>query len=166
MKQKTNRYGMVLITAVSLMLTGCDRSTDPDNGHVDEMEVVHIIDRTQTAQPVIATWTHDDGWDLDVLYTLSLSDDTRPYLSLGVEVYDSHGDQLELCESCEYEIRYWLARDAATGIIDLSDEESLFHGDHVHIYGLQPGETEIEFILWHNNHADAATTPILFRVVE
>ncbi len=164
----TFRSIMLIVLPAFLIIAGCDRSTDPDNGHVDDMEVVNIIDRTQTARPVIATWTHDDGWDVEVLYELSKSaEEDRTRVSLGVDVYNSLNEKLELCEGCEYEIRYWTVLGATEGIIDLSlDEEILFHGDHVHIYGLEEGETQIEFILWHGDHADAATTPVTFRVVE
>ncbi len=167
---KSNEFltGLFLLIFTFLFFAGCDRSTEPDNGHVDDMETVNIIDRTVTARPVIATWTHDDGWDTNVLYELSKSaEEERTRVSLGIEVYNSHGEQLELCEGCEYEARYWISQNAPTDVIDLSlDEDILFHGDHVHIYGLEVGETMIEFILWHGDHADAATTPVTFRVVE
>jgi hypothetical protein len=167
MSNKSLIRGSFLLIMTIIFVAGCERSTDHDNGHIDDMEVVHIIDRTLTARPVIATWTHDDGWDVDVLYELSMSaEEHRTRVSLGVEVYNSLDQKLELCEGCENEIRYWLATGAQTGIIDLSDEDILFHGDHVHIYGLATGETRIEFILWHDDHADAATTPVSIRVTE
>jgi len=168
MRSHTFLLALFLLIPAIIFLAGCDRSTDPDNDHVDDMEIVNIIDRTITARPILATWTHDDGWDRNVLYELSKSaEEDRTRVSLGVEVFNSHGEQLELCEGCEYEIRYWIAQNAPTGIIDLSlDEDILFHGDHVHIYGIDVGETRIEFILWHGDHADAATTSITFRVVE
>jgi len=164
--------GLVFISAGILFIAGCDRSTDPHDDEHRDMEEVRIIDRTQTARPVIATWTYDGGWEFieydDVLYELSISaEDDRTRVSLGVEVYDHDGDQLELDEAGEYQVRYWTAQGAQEGIIDLSiDENNLFHGDHVYIYGLEIGETEIEFILWHGDHADAATDPVPFRVVE
>lgn len=144
------------------MITGCDR--DDHHHHHAEMHRVNIIDRTQTARPVIATWTRADGWNVDVLYELNIANER---VSLGVEIFDDHNDPIEICRGCEYQVRYWIAQGATEGIIDLSlNQDLLFHGDHVHIYALATGETEIEFLLWHGDHADAATTPVRFRVVE
>lgn len=168
MNSKILALGLLLILPAIILFTGCDRSTDPnDQGHRD-MEELRVIDRTQTARPVIAIWTHDDGWDQDVLYELSKSaEEDRTRVSLGAEIYTGQGEQIPLGEDQEFKIRYWIAQNAQEGIIDLSlDEDVLFHGDHVHIYGLEIGETEIEFLLWHGDHADAATDPITFRVVE
>lgn len=166
MISKKMLLSLFLLIPAMIFITGCDRD-DHDHGHED-MERVNIIDRTQTARPVIATWTHAAGWNTDVLYELSVSaEENRTRVSLGVEVFNDHDEKIELCENCEFEVRYWIAQGASQGIIDLSvDEAELFHGDHVYIYGLNLGETEIEFILWHGGHADASTTPVTFRVVE
>ncbi len=172
MNKTAKMFGLFFILPVVIFIAGCERSTDPhDNGHRD-MEEVRIIDRTQTARPVIATWTHDDGWEFieyaDAIYELSKSaEEDRTRVSLGVEIYDHNGDQIELDEAGEYQVRYWIAEGAQEGVIDISlDEDILFHGDHVHIYGLEVGETEVEFILWHGDHADAVTDPAPFKVVE
>lgn len=40
----------------------------------------------------------------------------------------------------------------------------IFHCDHVHIYPLQAGNVDLEFLLWHDDHADGNTDPIRFVV--
>jgi hypothetical protein len=166
MKSKKMLLSLFLLIPAMIFIAGCDRD-DHDHGHED-MERVNIIDRTQTARPVIATWTRANGWNTDVLYELSVSaDENLTRVTFGVDVFNDHNEKLELCENCEFEARYWITEGAPQGIIDLSyDDDVLFHGDHVYVYGLTLGETQVEFILWHAGHADASTTPVTFRVVE
>lgn len=165
MQSKRLLFGLFILIPAIIFLAGCERSHDHDNGH-EELEEVRIIDRSNNQ--IIGTWTHADGWDVDVLYELSESaEEDRTRVSLGARIFNNHGDEIPLGRNEEFEVRYWLAQDAQEGIIDFSfTDDQLYHGDHVHIYGLAQGETEIEFTLWHGGHADAATTPVTFRVIE
>jgi hypothetical protein len=126
-----------------------------DHDHDHELNRVEIIDRGQTAQPVIATWIAGEGWEGE-LPEVGIGDDDR--LSLGVRMFDGEGEQL-IERDGEYTARYALADGAAAGILDF-DQFELYHGDHVHMYGAAEGTTRIVFVLWHDDHADANTDPI------
>ncbi len=156
MNSKT--YVLALASTVALAACGSD-----DHGHPPDGDLVRaeIIDRGQTSQPVIAEWNAGEGWDGE-LPEAGIGEDNR--LSLGVRMYDADGDQLIEREG-EYTARYALADGAATGVLDLDGEE-IFHGDHVHIYGAAEGSTEIIFVLWHDDHVEASTTPISITVAD
>lgn len=145
-----------------------DGATDPISievhGHDEDLATVEIIDRGETGRPVVATWHHDEGWDGE-LPVLNLAEAER--VSLGARMYDGHGDEYTLEEDGEWSVRYWVPQDAPEGVVDLDHEDDvLFHGDHVHVYGEGAGETEIFFILWHVDHAEADTDPIPFVVID
>jgi hypothetical protein len=164
MKSTLRTLGYLLIVPAIMFINGCD-DHDDDNGHQD-LEEVRIIDRSNNQ--ILGTWVRGTGWDVDVLYELSMSaEEDLTRVSLGARMFNDHGGEITLGRNEEYEVRYWLAQGAQAGVIDFSlADDLLFHGDHVHIYGLTPGETQIEFTLWHANHADAATDEITFKVVE
>jgi len=46
------------------------------------------------------------------------------------------------------------------------DLVGIFHCDHIHFYPESVGTAEVEFLLWHVDHADERTDPITIRVVE
>jgi hypothetical protein len=46
------------------------------------------------------------------------------------------------------------------------DLVGIFHCDHIHFYPESEGTAEVEFLLWHVNHADERTDPITVRVEE
>ncbi len=158
MKNFTFLNVFVLI-AGALIIAGCNRSTDPDDH--EDMEQVVILDRSAAARTVIATWTHDDGWDVASLPDLNLGGNR---MSLTVEIYD-HQDEMITLDGDEYYVQYGLSQGAPTGVIDISRND-LFHGDHVYIYPLAIGTTQIEFALFHVDHADGYTEPIGITVVE
>jgi len=161
-----NRFVKQFLTVLAfpgvLVLAGCDRSsTELDDDH-NEFARVEVVDRGQAARPVVATWRAGEGWS-GSLPNVSLSS-TNQRISIGFRVYDDDGDQLELAG--EYSIRYALSQGATQGIVDMGHADNvLFHGDHVHIYGQAPGTTQIQFVLWHIDHADDATDPVTVRVV-
>lgn len=158
------RAGLALSLPVLALAPACDRSsTDPNGDPHRELDRVEIIDRGQTAQPIVATWTADGGWDTNALPSIDLEHQER--VSLGVNIYDSDGVQLTLQSGGEYSARYALASGAQQGVIDLDrPDDNIFHGDHVHIYGLDEGTTQVQFVLWHADHADGSTDPISIEV--
>lgn len=158
------RFATVLLVPAALALGACERSTTgPDDEH-NEFHTVEVIDRGQTSRPVVATWVAGQGWTGSIP-SISLSS-TNQRISIGFRVLSSDGDELELSEDDE-SIRYALATGAPQGVIDTSHPDNvLFHGDHVHIYGLAPGTTQVQFILWHIDHADDATDAIQVTVVD
>jgi len=46
------------------------------------------------------------------------------------------------------------------------DLVGIFHCDHIHFYPESVGTAQVEFLLWHVDHADERTDPITIRVVE
>jgi hypothetical protein len=147
----------------ALAVAGCDRHPhDPEDHSLGRVE---IIDRGQTERPVVAVWTPDDGWTGE-LPAISLSSE-RKRISLGAAIYSRDGDPRALSREGEYSVRWSLAQGGATGIVATDDAPGdRFHGDHIHIYGLSAGTTQIEFLLWHGDHSDGATAPIAIRVVD
>ncbi len=156
------RVATLLALPILLAVAAC--SDDHDDGHGD-MHMLEVIDRGQTNQPVVATWTLSGGWE-GSLPSVSLSS-TNQRISIGFRAFAPDGDEVTLSESGPLSIRYGLASGATTGIIDTGLADNvLFHGDHVHIYGTSTGSTQIQFLLWDVDHADRATTPISITVVE
>ncbi len=147
-----------------VLLAACDRSsTDPNGEPHRDMDRVEIIDRGQTQQPVVATWTADGGWDVTALPAIDLEE--RERISLGVRIFASDGSEITLERDGVYSVRFALASGATEGIVDL-DRDDIFHGDHVHIYGAGEGVTQIQFVIWHVDHADGSTDPISIEVHE
>lgn len=157
------RPAVLLLLPVALFLGACDRGvTEADDDH-EEFYRLQVIDRGQVDRPVVATWTAGQGWS-GTLPAVSLSS-TNQRISIGFRVFDEDGDELPLSEDGE-SIRYALATGAPQGIIDMGRAANvLYHGDHVHIYGVTAGTTRIQFLLWHIDHADDATDPIDITVV-
>jgi hypothetical protein len=147
-------------------VAACDRSPVDPPGH-DRLGTVEVLDRSVVPNVVIATWTYPDGWDQDVLTTLSHStEEHRTRVSLGVRMFTRGGQQFELVEDGEYEVRYGVTD--PSNVINMDESLGLFHGDHVHIYGHQDGRTgtaQIVFALWHGDHDDGTTHPIAINVV-
>lgn len=156
----TRWIGTVAALGALLAVPACDRD-DHDDDHED-LAVLEVRDRTQPGQPVVATWTHDGGWTGALP---ELTTDPEDRLSLGFNALTSDGDPLQLEEDGEFFIQYWTAPGAPTGIID-TGRDDLFHGDHVHVYALLAGTTQIQFELWHVDHVEDATTPIEVVVTE
>ncbi len=145
------------------MLAACG-SDDNGHGH-DDMERVVIIDRGQTAPTEVAEWERGEGWTADsAIPALGVGDDGR--ISLGVEIYDDTGTQL-IDDSGDFSARYRVADGADDGVLDMDRaDDDIFHGDHVHIYGAAEGTSEIEFVLWHDDHLEGHTSAIDVTVGE
>ncbi len=156
----TRLFGTTLALSALLLLPACDRDNQ-DDGH-GEMEMLQVLDRGQTSQPVVATWTHDGGWE-GALPSVSLSSSSQRIV-LGFRAYDEEGHEITLSETGDDSIRFGLAAGATQGIIR-TDLEDIFHGDHVYIHGQAAGSTQIQFHLWHDDHADQSTTAISITVV-
>lgn len=154
--------GATLALTGLLALPACDRDSDDD--HEDDFASLEVIDRGDPAQPVVAVWTAAAGWD-GALPEISLAS-ANQRISIGFRAYAEDGDEFTLSETGEYSIRYAVAAGAPAGIVDMDhDDPVLFHGDHVHVYGAAEGTTQIQFLFWHVDHADASTTPIAVNVV-
>lgn len=163
MTKKLSGKLVAALAVTVLAATACDRSPVDPPLHPGP-GTVEIIDRAQTAQPVIATWTHDAGWDQGAQITMSHgAEDHRTRVSLGVRIYRADGQEFELIEDGEYSARYRVLDDPAN-VIDFDETLGLFHGDHVHLYGFheegRTGTAEIRFMLWHDGHSDGETDSI------
>ena len=107
---------------------------------------VELLDRAPDPHEQVARW-HDDHWDGE-LPTVPIDDN----ISIGGRFEDENGNEADL--GATYEFRVRLAENAEE-IVEFD-----YHGDHVHIIGLEAGETEVVFQLWHDDHADFETDPI------
>jgi hypothetical protein len=163
MKQFVRRIALLAVVPL-LTFAACDRHpTDRNGGHT--LGRVEIIDRGQTERPVVATWTPAAGWQ-GTLPDISMSS-TNQRISLGARIFDANNNERPLSRTGEYSVRWSLAGNAPTGIVVNDDSRGdRFHGDHIYIYGQAPGTTQIQFLLWHGDHADGATGPIGIRVVQ
>jgi hypothetical protein len=159
--------GTLLLTMAGL--AACDRSTVEPPGHA-LLGTVEILDRSTTPQTVLATWTHDGGWDRTILTTLSHgAEEHRTRVSLGARMFTRGGDALQLVEGGEYEVRYGVAADP-DNVIDMDESLDRFHGDHVYIFGYheegRTGTAQVVFALWHDGHSDGETDPIGVTVTD
>ena len=154
------RIIIVLASATLLAFSSACGDDDDHNGHNNDHHHVHIdrlevVDRGQTDRPTVATWTVEDGWTAgSELPRIPRGE----RISLGVRALCEDGDDI-IAEDDHYEARYALAPGAPTGIID-TGRDNIFHGDHVHIYGIEEGSTQIELLVWHGDHSDLETDPI------
>lgn len=151
-----------MVAPIAFALGACDRGVTGLEEH-EEFHTVQVIDRSQAERPVVATWVRGQGWT-GQLPTVRLSADPARVL-LGFRVLSDDGDELRL-DGSPYSIRFGLAQSATTGIIATTpaDRGEIFHLDHVYLYGLAAGTTQIRFILWDRDHADDSTDPITVTV--
>jgi hypothetical protein len=166
-----DRIRNIALAAVvpALFLAACDRSpTEPPDHH--QLGTVVILDRATTPRTVLATWTHTGGWDRQDLMTISHSTEAnRTRVSLGAQMFTRGGEEITLSSAGEYSLRYGVHADPA-GVIDMNVAASLFHGDHIHLYGFhlerRTGTAEVVFALWHGDHDDGVTSPIRVNFVD
>jgi hypothetical protein len=148
------------VLGVSVLAAGCDRGIVDPPGHHD-LETVQILNH-QTGD-LLATWTHDDGWDTTVLTSMSHADETdRTRLVLRARMWTEDGDEISLTEGGEYSVQYEIADGGdPAGVIDMGVAD-LFHGNHVYIYAHEDrtGTAQLVFHLWHGGHPDGTTDPI------
>ncbi|MCU4924786.1 hypothetical protein OB905_02155 [Halobacteria archaeon AArc-dxtr1] len=135
---------------------GDDHDHDHDHGSDDVDELV-ILDRAEDPHEEVADY-HDGHWHGELPH-IHPGDN----VSLGGEFYDHDEHEIHIGHDEEYELGVRVADDAEEGIVSIDEDED-FHGDHVHIHGEEEGETEVVFMLWHDDHADWETEPIAISV--
>jgi hypothetical protein len=156
---------VALFAGLSVAVAACDRSTVEPPGHA-LLGTVEILDRSTVPHTTLAIWTHEQGWDEDVLITVShATEPDRTRASLGVRMWNQGGSEITLAEDGEYSARYGIPPGGdPDDVIDMNPALGLFHGDHVHIYGYheegRTGTAQVVFALWHDGHSDGDTTPI------
>ena len=155
---KNTFFALATFVLACAMATACGHHHD--HHHDGEIVRIEVVDRGQTDQPVVATWTKD-GWTGE-LPVVSLAS-TNKRISLGIKAIADDGD--DLIAHDDLEARYALASGAPTGIIDV-ERDDIFHGDHIHVYGVAAGVTQIRVLIWHDDHADLETDPIAISVVD
>lgn len=168
MARRARRARRVAIGVAVLALgAGCDRSPVDPADH-DELGMVEIVDND--TDQVLATWTHDDGWDAAVLTTLSHAAEaqhTRAWL--GIRMWTEDGAPIVLSLDGEYSARYRVHSDPG-GVLDTSASLDLFQGDSVYLYGRHSegltGTAQIAFQLFHGTHSDGDTDPIAVVITD
>jgi hypothetical protein len=158
---------VALMVSAAVIGTACDRSPVDPPGH-EELGTVEIVDPSTNV--VLATWTHDDGWDEPLATTLShAAEADRTRAVLGVRMWTEDGHSITLAAGGEYSARYRIHADP-DGIIDMDESLDLFHGDHVYVYGYheegRTGTAQLVFQLFHGGHSDGDTDPIAFVITD
>lgn len=162
MKQNVLRTAAAALAVTLASVAACDRS--PVEQVHPGIGTVAITDRGAVPQVVLATWTHDGGWDRDILATVShAAEGDRTRIVLGVRMWNRADEEYQLVEGGEYEARYGVVSDPAS-VVDMDPSRELFHGDHVYVYGHhadgRTGTAELRFVLWHDGHSDGETDPV------
>lgn len=132
-----------------------DHDDDHDHDHGDVSDLT-ILDRNDDEAEVAEY--HDGHWHGELPHV-----HVEENLSLGAVFEDEDGHEIPIGHDEEYELGVRVADDAETGIVSI-DEDDDFHGDHVHVHGEAEGETELVFMLWHDDHADWESEPIAVEV--
>jgi hypothetical protein len=160
MEKFPGRPAALLALMLALALGSCERS--PSARHERDLDRVELIDRLAPGQPVVAVWQAGTGWT-GALPPIELGS-PQPRLSLGVRMFTG-GTERVLSLGGPYSARWRLAGGAQAGIVAADETPGpRFHGDHVDIYGVGRGTTQIQFMLWHFDHDDGATQPIQVEV--
>ena len=133
--------------------------TDEDDHDEEYVSEFKLLDRAHDPHEEISYVDGDHWHGEDEFPTIPAGDN----VSIGAFVEDADGEEIVL--GPEYELGVEVAEDAEDGIVEIDDDED-FHGDHVHIYGESAGETEIVFLLIHDDHVDYETPPLTVEVAE
>ncbi len=139
-----------------------DQDDDHDEDHDQEagdgvmaVETFELVDR-DTGD--VTNYVHGDHWDpVDGGFPAI---EVGHHVSVGAFVEDEDGEELALGED-GYDLRVRVADDAEEGVVDFD-----FHGDHVHIEGLEVGLTDVVFQIYHDDHVEDETPPLTVQVVE
>lgn len=157
------RWLLLAALPLSLVTAACDRHPTDLGSHT--LGRIEIRDLDQPGEPLVATWEQGTGWTGE-LPAISLGT-SPPRVTLGARIFNASGVERPLAAGGEYTVRWQLASGAPAGIVATSDSPGpRFHGDRVHVYGLQPGTTRIQFVLRHFDHDDGASPPIEITVTE
>ncbi len=116
-----------------------------------EIQKFEIIDRSTDE---VTAYVHSDHWHGN-LPEVTLGE----HLSLGANIEDKHGNEVEL--DGHHELKIDLVDGANEGIVSFKE-----HTDHVHIIGEDVGNTRIVFQLWHDDHIEYETPSISVFVSE
>jgi hypothetical protein len=163
MKQNVFRSAVATLAVALVSIGACDRSPVDPPGHA-ALGTVAIIDRAAVPQAVLATWTHNGGWQPTTLGSVShAAEDHRTRKVLGVRMWTQGGQEIQLVEDGEYEARYGVHADPQN-VVDMASANERFHGDHVYVFGYneerRTGTAQLVFVLWHDGHSDGQTDPI------
>lgn len=134
-------------------LTITVQAGEPGPGDPDDVARVELYDRDSGEQ---LAHTHGTGasmhWDGELPHLHSGEE-----LEVNVVFKDSRGWIVPL--GGEYTVQARLTGASPAGVVSLSN-----HGDHVDIDALAPGEVEIIFALWHDDHSEFDAPPIELEV--
>lgn len=167
--------------AALLILPACSSNRIDDHPELDRV----IIETRGTAAPqTIAEWNRGAGWNVNALPTLTIGDASNNFgrASWTVRMWEGGeelemttvsnpgGDQPRVCseESARYSVTQSnnvLYNPGETGLVTVAGEvRNTFHCDHIHVYPASAGTAQLDFVLWHADHADGRTQPISITV--
>ena len=141
---------VLLLIAGMLFAWGCSDDADAGHGHGEEITAFEIIDRSKDE---VVAYVHVDHWhgSLPVVHE-------GEHLSLGAYI-EEDGEE-EYLDGDHHALGVALAPGAEEGIVTLD-----LHGDHVHIKGVEEGETMVVFQFIHDGEVEYETPPIKVVVV-
>ncbi|MES3631145.1 MAG: hypothetical protein PPP56_13360 [Longimonas sp.] len=155
-----SRLAVITLLPALLILGGCDALGIGGDDHADlgELDVV-APDGT-----VAATWTIDGGWNVDSLPAIPADEN----VTWDVNLVDRDGEALSAddgftarydVENPDQNILHFEGRD-----VDSVNGVTLFHGSAVTFSAQNAGSVDVQFLLWHDGHADDATDFITLPV--
>ena len=130
-----------------------EEGEDHDHGDDDEVGELRIFDRAPDPHEEVADW-HDGHWHGEIP-NIPVGD----RISLGAEFEEPGGEEIPIGANLDYGLSVRVADGAEEGVVEI-DPERDYHGDHVHIHGVEEGTTYVVFGLWHDDHADWESDPI------
>ena len=138
-----------------LVVEGHEHDDHHDHDHDMEVNTFEILNRrdghTKTA------YVHGDHWH-GSLPNVVLGGQSS---SLGANITDSEGNEINLSSDGHNQFVVALADGASEGIVEFGQ-----HGDHVHIIGVSAGLTQVVFQWVHDGEVRFTTPPINVLVVE
>ena len=155
------RSGLAILALI--LLAGCGLE-----GRTAEWNVMHAVEVRDEGN-VVATWTLWGGWDEENLPVVPPPEGIAPGppKTFAIAAYNLNGEVIPLLGAPDHAIGYRLSAGEPTGILDLDRPSlELSEGGEVHLFGATPGNTRIEFTLYHEGTLRQATLPISVTVGE
>lgn len=152
---------IVTILILSLLIVSCSNSvgSDDDDDHEEHSEpfgVALIMNGVEIAFQEDGTVNYDSGDHLEIAEGEETDLITVRWIAEDGDRFEAHADE-------GYSLR-WSGYDESILEVEQHEEDSPWQ---FHLVGVEAGETEIQFELWHNDeHSDFTSLPFVVHVHE